>query len=937
MSKRERLDRKCKSGSQPRDTVGGSAVSSSPSSLISGISYSTPLLASSVYSGSTPAPSPPWSVGQGSTFSSSTLDRIALCESDNTVVNTDTTVEYPRMSDDESAGVAVTGALAVELSPVVEAVIERLVSKINTAGPSHDRYGSDRYEEGLTRQINALAPHKDGFDISKYIRKLEADLRDIGCPTVRWKAVLFQKLQSKSASAIASTVDRDRTTYDELKALLIRSLGVSLTSLGSKLTTEFASTTRSMTPLESYVHLKNLNDSIMIQCKTMEELSLFVCCATYRASRPPVQRSLMDQWTFKSFNDLHTFALSINASEPDRPSSSNHGRQYRMNSGNHIATYECFKCHKFGHRAFECRSNMSNVSNPSAKLPSIVCFTCHEVGHKSPDCPTKRSDNSSNSSDSRSENGRKLNVKRGRTYNTSWVAVRDGSRHVEGYVNGTKCRIVPDTGAEITIVPGCLVYDDQLSDETVRVRGWDSEPVSLYTAVVDFVFNGKSFKSRVAVAHEDNLCGSVLFSIPMDTDKATQLLLDAASESDLSGKEAGHSGDTPDIQPFTYVDACSGGVSVEATENPTDPSTNQEVAEVNVVTRSMISKSNDNRKKQNTQHVVEADPVPFDDEFNKLANIDLSYSPPETSVGSNCMDSSGVELLTGADVDGDGALAGSADSEGPTGVASLSQVDKPIDVENNYPTEVDCSVGDDPIPTLDISSPMLSDSNSVDSLKSAVAADDTLHSCRELADRKENGYSYNSNGVLIHTVLVQNSPVNRVVLPASHRNKVLKLAHDGTSHVGVRGMRHIIGRTFTWPGVHSDIVAFVKSCEVCLRVNAAGNKKSKMVERRIVSVPFESVSVDLVGPLPKAKRGVKYLSLMCVWPLGGQRQCPCALPQLQRQPSASWISSVERVSHLKYCQTEGPFSWVNCCRVSVRHWVLTRLLPPHTGRSRMVS
>ncbi len=46
----------------------------------------------------------------------------------------------------------------------------------------------------MNRQINNLAPHKDGADIAKYIRKLEADLRDIGVPAARFKSVLYQKL-----------------------------------------------------------------------------------------------------------------------------------------------------------------------------------------------------------------------------------------------------------------------------------------------------------------------------------------------------------------------------------------------------------------------------------------------------------------------------------------------------------------------------------------------------------------------------------------------------------------------------------------------------------------------------------------------------------------------------------------------------------------------
>ncbi len=83
-------------------------------------------------------------------------------------------------------------------------------------------------------------------------------------------------------------------------------------------------------------------------------------------------------------------------------------------------------------------------------------------------------------------------------------------------------------------------------------------------------------------------------------------------------------------------------------------------------------------------------------------------------------------------------------------------------------------------------------------------------------------------------------------------------------------MRSAIGKRFTWPGVHSDIVDFVKSCDVCLRVNSAGNRKAKMVERGIVTVPFETVAVDLVGPMPKGRRGVRFLfTYVCLssrWP-----------------------------------------------------------------------
>ncbi len=99
--------------------------------------------------------------------------------------------------------------------------------------------------------------------------------------------------------------------------------------------------------------------------------------------------------------------------------------------------------------------------------------------------------------------------------------------------------------------------------------------------------------------------------------------------------------------------------------------------------------------------------------------------------------------------------------------------------------------------------------------------------------------------------------VNRLVVPVDRRSKVLQLAHDHCSHTGVWGMRKLLNTKFTWPGLHGDIVKYVKSCAVCLRMNSAGNKSGKMVECPIVTVPFESVAIDIVGPLPKARRGVK--------------------------------------------------------------------------------
>ncbi len=87
---------------------------------------------------------------------------------------------------------------------------------------------------------------------------------------------------------------------------------------------------------------------------------------------------------------------------------------------------------------------------------------------------------------------------------------------------------------------------------------------------------------------------------------------------------------------------------------------------------------------------------------------------------------------------------------------------------------------------------------------------------------------------------------------------------------GVRRTKELHNNRFTWPGMGVDVTEFVHSCDVCLRLNKAGNRQAHMAERPVISEPFESVAVDLVGPLPKAKGGVKYvLTFVCLatrWP-----------------------------------------------------------------------
>ncbi len=80
----------------------------------------------------------------------------------------------------------------------------------------------------------------------------------------------------------------------------------------------------------------------------------------------------------------------------------------------------------------------------------------------------------------------------------------------------------------------------------------------------------------------------------------------------------------------------------------------------------------------------------------------------------------------------------------------------------------------------------------------------------------------------------------------------------------------MVGRYFLWPGMIKDVLVHCSSCSVCQLRSKHRPRKAPVVERPILTEPFESVAVDLVGPLPKGKRGHQYiLTYVCLatkWP-----------------------------------------------------------------------
>ena len=102
-----------------------------------------------------------------------------------------------------------------------------------------------------------------------------------------------------------------------------------------------------------------------------------------------------------------------------------------------------------------------------------------------------------------------------------------------------------------------------------------------------------------------------------------------------------------------------------------------------------------------------------------------------------------------------------------------------------------------------------------------------------------------------------------LVVPFACRKLVLKLAHDlpVSGHFSHRRTEMKVLDKFWWPGVSGEIVRYCRSCDACQRTAARGRTRPvAMAQMPIISIPFERVAVDLVGPLkPASRAGNKHI------------------------------------------------------------------------------
>ena len=94
----------------------------------------------------------------------------------------------------------------------------------------------------------------------------------------------------------------------------------------------------------------------------------------------------------------------------------------------------------------------------------------------------------------------------------------------------------------------------------------------------------------------------------------------------------------------------------------------------------------------------------------------------------------------------------------------------------------------------------------------------------------------------------------QVVISTTLKHTVLQQLHNQSDNLGSwKTLEH-----YYWPGYKTDTAIWVKECQQCQQRNPPQLVQAPL-ESIVSTYPFEKLSWDIMGPLPQASSGNKYI------------------------------------------------------------------------------
>ena len=701
----------------------------------------------------------------------------------------------------------------------------RLQANLGEKADTARREEADRCRK-RDKAVAGIQSYREIDDVEEYMISAEKKLMVSGIPEEEWGAVLAAKLSGRVGAAWGD-LQVEGADYGSMKTGLLSICGYTPKIAGDLFFGFRQEMLKGMTADHLWRRGVQLLRRMVAPGKLEASFEFSIVKAWIWAVVPRRTRLLLDNRVIVNQSDLISALQDHLVIEGEKSEGQvavfkkqHYGSEHTASgSSERRPVANCFRCGKPGHKVADCwqKSGNSESAKPSAGGPrTIICFTCGVEGHRSPQCP-KRGQEKAKPKEGQGQ---------ARPVRKLWHRTEEDTV-VEGVVNGQEVPIVLDSGASISVVPEEMVEEELLTGEVVAVMAFQSkEPVNLPTARVSFKVENLEWEEEVALAPNiegqgaEVLCrfdvrsdrGFALVSLVREREKVLRVVTRA--EAQKQEKEDRKNAEVvAKEKPKVRVPVV--GTVAQAQSEAVGADKGGRAADRPVLTPESVlpvSKEpdceSDEEKEEETSFVAEES----EDEIALLAEEEEDVVEEELF----CLKPKGRE-------DNDFVIP-------PVGKGSSHRAE----------------------------------------LAEELKVDKTLEKWRMLADKQEEGFSW-SEGLLYKAVSTHTSEVvHLMVLPIKHRKKVLHLAHEKGGHLGARKVKALIRQRFLWPEMAKEVVEHCRSCLVCQKCKKNKARKVPLIEREVLSEPFEVLAMDLVGPFPKGKGGYTHvLTTVCMsskWP-----------------------------------------------------------------------
>lgn len=108
----------------------------------------------------------------------------------------------------------------------------------------------------------------------------------------------------------------------------------------------------------------------------------------------------------------------------------------------------------------------------------------------------------------------------------------------------------------------------------------------------------------------------------------------------------------------------------------------------------------------------------------------------------------------------------------------------------------------------------------------------------------------------------------KLLVPKTQRIDVMKNCHEPPTcaHFGFYKTFSRVQELYYWPRMRQDILKFVRSCRMCGAQKCSQNSRMGLMgSEKTVKFPWQIIATDILGPLPRSKKGNCFLLVVTDW------------------------------------------------------------------------